>query len=632
MAWARRGKNAFYYHSRRCGNRVRHDYQGGGARGRMAESIVLEARAKRAAAVAAVRQYWIRFEVGNGLIKELDATCRRLAEASLLAAGFWRSTSYRWRRRRSMNVKQPKISTSELQPPDLDALIKRARQGDDVACSELGAELDANFEHWKKSLDLAARSEQAMIDRIADRNTQLKEDLTRTLKTLKAELAVPSPTLREQQLVGWVVQSWLLCCEAEKIYTESADYDLTFPVQALNYMNSANHRLLSAIKELVTVRQLLSPAPRPLGAQRPAPGPRGAADPAGHLARLAEQSVPMSPRDLEPISKIARPGDDIACSERRAELDANSELRKSRLDLAAWSEQAWIALIAGQNTQLRKALTQEVRTLKDDLNGHSPTLLERLLVDRVAMSLLQCFYAEVSYPEWESCSPRHSKHALMRMDFAHRWHLSAIKGLVTVRQLLSPAPRPVGAQRPSPGPRRAADLAGPLARLAEQSVPMPPRDLDPILKTAGPGDDIACCEPGAELDANSAHRKSRPDLAAQNEQAWINRIADGNAGIKEALIQKVSVIKADLAGPRASLLERLLVDRVGISRIQRLYADAIYAGTVDFSPKQAAHARRCMDSAHRREISANKELATVRKMLYPAPRSVKPQHSTPESQ
>jgi len=598
----------------------------------MAESIVLEARAKRAAAVAAVRQYWIRFAVGNGLIKELDATCRRLAEASLLAAGFWRSTSYRWRRRRSMNVKQPKISTSELQPPDLDALIKRARLGDDVACSELRAELDANSEHWKKSLDLAARSEQAMIDRIADRNTQIREDLTRTLKTLKAELAVPSPTLREQQLVDWVVQSWLLCCEAEKIYTESADYDLTFAVQALNYMNSANHRLLSVIKELVTIRQLLSPFPRPVGAQRPSPGPRRAADPAGPVARLAEQSVPMPPRDLEPILKIARPGDDIACNERGAELDANSKLRKSRLDLAAWSEQAWIALIAGQNTQLREALSQEVRSLKDDLNGHSPTLLERLLVDRVAMSLLQCFYADVSYAEWESCGPRESKHALTRVDSAHRWLLAAIKALVTVRQLLSPAPRPVGAQRPSPGPRRAADLAGPLARLAEQSVPMPPRDLDPRLKIARPGDDIVCNERGAELDANSELRKSRLDLAAQNEQAWINRIACPDKQLKEALIQKVSAMKAELAGPRASLLERLLVDRVGISRIQSLYADGIYADTVDFSPKQAKHARRCMDSAHRREISAIKELAAVRKMLSPDPKSAKAQRSTPQSQ
>jgi len=67
---------------------------------------------------------------------------------------------------------------------------------------------------------------------------------------------------------------------------------------------------------------------------------------------------------------------------------------------------------------------------------------------------------------------------------------------------------------------------------------MPPRDLDPFLKIARPGDDIACSERGAELDANSELRKSRLDLAAQNEQAWVNRIVGPNKQLKEALIQK----------------------------------------------------------------------------------------------
>ncbi len=621
MPWLKRRGRVYYYHSIRYGDRIKHHYFGTGIRARMAENIALRTRAERAAAVAAVRQYWIRFEVGNGLIRELGATCRRLADASLFAAGFWLSASYHWRPRRAWNKRPSRIRTSGLQPPDLDALMKRARQGDDVACSELRAELDANLELWRKGLDLAARSEQAMIDRIADGNSQLKEDLTRTLKSLKAELTVPSPGLREQLLVGWVVESWLLCCETARIYTEGADYGLTFAVQALENMWTANYRHLSAIRTLLTVRLLLSPAPGPLGTQRPASGPGRAADPAAPLAGLGEQSVPMPPRDLEPPLKVVRLGDDMSSSEPGAELDANSQHRDVSLDLAAWSEQAWIALIAGEDTQLREALTREVRTLKGELNGHAPTLLERQLVDRVAMSLLQCFYADVSYAETESCSPRHWVHALARMEFAHHWQLSAINELVTARLQLSPAAGPLGAQRLAPGPQRAADPAGPLAGQAEQLVPKPARDLEPLLRIVKPDDDIACSEPGAELDANSDPRKSRLDLAAQNEQAWINRIAGPNEQVQESLNKKVSAIKTELAKPGASLLERLLVDRVGISLIQRLYADAVCADTAALSPKMAKHARRCMDSARRREKSANKVLAAVRKLLSPVPRS-----------
>src|SRR5205085_2151017 len=85
-----------------------------------------------------------------------------------------------------------------------------------------------------------------------------------------------------------------------------------------------------------------------------------------------------------------------------------------------------------------------------------------------------------------------------------------------------------------------------------------------------------------------------------------------------AMIRKLELLRAELAGPNPTPLERLLVERVVACWLQVQDADVRYAQAM----KQATMAwsefhQRRMDRAHRRYLSALKTLAQVRKLALP---------------
>src|SRR5262249_12071994 len=73
------------------------------------------------------------------------------------------------------------------------------------------------------------------------------------------------------------------------------------------------------------------------------------------------------------------------------------------------------------------------------------------------------------------------------------------------------------------------------------------------------------------------------------------------------------------AGPAASPLERLLAARVVACWLQVSYFDALVTQARDANPARAKLLLQQQDSAHRRQLSAARTLATVRKLLVPAP-------------
>ena len=251
VTWKKRGQRVYSYISIRRGDRIHHVYHGSGARGRLAESFMEGARTRRAAAVRQVREFWGRFERGRQLVKQLDAACRRLAEARLLAAGYWCTPCRGWVRRRGAMIEDKlKFSIGGSNPEYLDELIQQGRQGEDAACSALRSELATNSKLWKATGKLAAGCEQEIIDRMAGTDNQKRKSLTRQTKALKARLAGCVASHEEQRLVDWVVQSLLLAWEADTIYPESGECTRSYAVQALSNMVTANHRLFEATVEL----------------------------------------------------------------------------------------------------------------------------------------------------------------------------------------------------------------------------------------------------------------------------------------------------------------------------------------------------------------------------------------------
>ncbi len=77
-------------------------------------------------------------------------------------------------------------------------------------------------------------------------------------------------------------------------------------------------------------------------------------------------------------------------------------------------------------------------------------------------------------------------------------------------------------------------------------------------------------------------------------------------------------MKTELAGPKPSPLERLLVDRIAACWLQVHYADALYAQRMgEVSVGWGDYLQRRQDRAHRRYLASIRALAQVRRLLSP---------------
>lgn len=139
-----------------------------------------------------------------------------------------------------------------------------------------------------------------------------------------------------------------------------------------------------------------------------------------------------------------------------------------------------------------------------------------------------------------------------------------------------------------------------------------------LLKRAEQGDYTVLGELRKLLHDNPTLWQSYGDLSAQAEASLIQLAAGKNLLLAESLLLKTEAMKEELAGPAASPLERLLATRVVACWLQTSHLDALVAQSRDGNPVRAKVLMQLQDAAHRRQLSAAKTLATVRKLLVPA--------------
>ena len=107
-----------------------------------------------------------------------------------------------------------------------------------------------------------------------------------------------------------------------------------------------------------------------------------------------------------------------------------------------------------------------------------------------------------------------------------------------------------------------------------------------------------------------------------NPSKWVEdtliRAVSGRSLLeRELLTARVAALRAELAGPHPSPVERLLVERVVACWLQVYHADRFYYRTEDLSLSQGDYYQRRQDRAHRRLLFAIKTLATVRRLALP---------------
>jgi hypothetical protein len=151
---------------------------------------------------------------------------------------------------------------------------------------------------------------------------------------------------------------------------------------------------------------------------------------------------------LESLVQRAQQGDESVLTELGQILDAHPEFWQGYGDLALQAQAAWLQLICGKDLLLRESLHRKLEQLKAELGGTDPSPLEKLLIERATATWLQLQYADAGYARAKVNSSSAQHQSLQRrQNSAQQRHLQALKMLVTVRKLLSPA-QAVGAAQP----------------------------------------------------------------------------------------------------------------------------------------------------------------------------------------
>jgi hypothetical protein len=153
-----------------------------------------------------------------------------------------------------------------------------------------------------------------------------------------------------------------------------------------------------------------------------------------------EPGGPAAP-DLDEIRAVlarAGGGDQSALPRLRALLDETG-LWERLGDLAAHAELSWIGHVSGTDLALKEMLARKLGALKAELGGPSPSPLERLLVDRIAINWLMVGHADLEAAGTKDGDPRRADLALKRQTQAELRYATAIKALATVRRLLPTA-------------------------------------------------------------------------------------------------------------------------------------------------------------------------------------------------
>lgn len=167
--------------------------------------------------------------------------------------------------------------------------------------------------------------------------------------------------------------------------------------------------------------------------------------------------------ELSRLLERARLGDAAVLPALRQFLERTPELWRDYGDLAAQVRAVWVRLASGPDLLRVECLTRQLDALAAEVAGASPTPLERLLAERVAICWLQVSYYDGLLTQSKESPPAQVRQLRQQLDAAHRRYLTAIKMLATVRKLLTPARSPV---------EIATKLAGERAGLRSREAPV----------------------------------------------------------------------------------------------------------------------------------------------------------------
>lgn len=139
-----------------------------------------------------------------------------------------------------------------------------------------------------------------------------------------------------------------------------------------------------------------------------------------------------------------------------------------------------------------------------------------------------------------------------------------------------------------------------------------------LLRLAQDGDEAVLADVKKLLTEVPATVKELGDLAQTTRANLLKITSDGNLLRREAQSQRMTDLADEIAGPQASVLERLLAERIVIAGVQLNICEICLAQKSDIPLTVGDYFQRCIDRAQRRYLNAIKTLAQVRKLGLPA--------------
>jgi hypothetical protein len=154
----------------------------------------------------------------------------------------------------------------------------------------------------------------------------------------------------------------------------------------------------------------------------------------------SELPIPTTPEGVRELLARAGKGDAATLPALRKLLENPANIDRLGGNLARWAEASFVDALGGKDLSVREAIHAKLNALRRELLGESPTPVERLLVERVAVCWLQVQDAEIRYAQNQgSLTIRQADYHQRRMDAANRRYLAAVKALALVRKLAVPA-------------------------------------------------------------------------------------------------------------------------------------------------------------------------------------------------
>jgi hypothetical protein len=131
----------------------------------------------------------------------------------------------------------------------------------------------------------------------------------------------------------------------------------------------------------------------------------------------------------------AQGGDIEVLPQLRVLLDTRPDLWEHYGNLAHHAQQSWIDRIGGLDLFVKESLDRQVKQLKNELAGPSPTPLEGLLADRVAACWLQVYHADLALAQVMGSSYKLVEFLGRRQARVHRSFIASIGALAMIRRL-----------------------------------------------------------------------------------------------------------------------------------------------------------------------------------------------------